>query len=205
MCSSTANNALPEYRFIASLVDSQHSVLHVGCGNGDLLRMLQVEREALVQGIEPSESSVQECVARGLTVYHGDLAEGLADFPDQSVDYVIATRLLQTTQHPAELIEAMVRVGRVVIVSLPNYAYWRTRFGLLMRGGIQQPPLPCDCSVFPQVSFTTIKAFRTFCRGMGIRIEKESGIITRTNGTACTVRTIRNLLANLAVFLLERE
>ena len=88
----------PEFRYIVDMVEPDSKVLDLGCGEGHLLKLLQREKRARVQGIELSDTAIQECVVNGLFVYHGDLDEGLADFNDQSVDYVILTSTIQVLQ-----------------------------------------------------------------------------------------------------------
>ncbi len=78
----------PEFRYVIEMVKPGSRVPDLGCGEGHLLKAAQHEKRARVQGIENSDTAIQECVAKGLFVFHGDLNEGLADFNDQSMDYV---------------------------------------------------------------------------------------------------------------------
>ena len=52
------------------------------------------------RGVEISGAKVQRAIARGVSVYQGDIDEGLADYPDQAFDYVILSQTLQETLHP---------------------------------------------------------------------------------------------------------
>lgn len=131
----------PELRYIVDMVEPGSRVLDLGCGEGHLLKALQLEKRARVQGIELSESAIQECVAKGLFVYHGDLDEGLADFNDKSVDYVILTNTIQVLHRPDFLIKEAARVGKQCIISIPNFGYWRVRFQLMFQGTMPEPAI----------------------------------------------------------------
>lgn len=194
----------PEYRFIIDLVEPRSYVLDLGCGSGELLKALQVEKQIRTQGIEFSEDAIQSCIAKGLFVYHGDLDEGLADFNDQSVDYVIATNTLQMLHKPAFLIEEMTRIGKKCIISVPNFAYWKIRWDLLSKGIMPKSSrLPHDWHNSPNIHLTTIKDFRDFCQKSDIRILKEIAIKTHDDRPCAIVGTCPNLLADYAIFMIE--
>ncbi len=125
----------PEHKVILTLVEQGSRVLDLGCGEGDLLLALQALNGVRAEGIELSEACIQACVARGLfSVQHGDLDEGLANYPDKSVDYVISTNTIQVLHKPMVLIREMARVGKRCIVSFPNFAHWRARLQLGLNG-----------------------------------------------------------------------
>ncbi len=95
----------PEFKYIIDLVEPKSKVLDLGCGEGHLLKALQKVKRARVQGIELSDVEIQACLEKGLFVYHGDLNEGLADFNDKSMDYVILTNTIQVLHRPDMLIK----------------------------------------------------------------------------------------------------
>jgi len=192
----------PEFRYIVDLVEPGSRVLDLGCGCGDLLKVLQVEKRVRAQGIDVSEEMIKECVAKGLFVFHGDLDEGLADFNDQSVDYLIATNTLQVLHRPAFLLKEMARVGRRCIVSVPNFAHWRVRAQLFFRGIMPKSPrLPYEWYDSPNIHHTTIKDFRLFCRNNGLELLKEIALRTLPDGGCRPVRILPNLLADYAIFM----
>ncbi len=201
-----ALDALPaEFRFIIDLVEPGSHVLDLGCGEGYLLKALQIEKQVKPQGIELSEDAVQACVAKGLFVYHGDLDEGLADFNDQSVDYVIATNTLQVIHHPDFLIREMARVGKRCIISVPNFAYWKVRLDLLVNGRMPKTrTLPYEWYNSPNIHLTTIRDFREFCRISGIKIVKEICLKTRNRKTCKVVGFSPNIFADYAIFMIEQ-
>ena len=49
-----------------------------------------------------SGAKVQRAIARGVSVYQGDIDQGLADYPDQAFDYVILSQTLQEVRKPLQ-------------------------------------------------------------------------------------------------------
>ena len=195
----------PEFRYIIDMVAPGSRVLDLGCGEGDLLKALQIEKRARVQGIELSDKAIQECVAKGLFVYHGDLDEGLADFNDQSVDYVILTNTIQVLYRPDFLIMEAARVGKQCIISIPNFAYWRDRFQLMFLGRMPKTrSLPYEWYDTPNIHLTTINDFRVFCRERGLVILEETDLVLG-DGRCRRVRVWPNFLADYAIFRLTRQ
>lgn len=193
-----------EYRYIIGLVEPGSHVLDLGCGSGELLHALQVLKRVRAQGIDVSEEMIKACVGKGLFVFHGDLNEGLADFNDQSVDYLIATNTLQVLHRPAFLLNEMARVGRRCIVSVPNFAYWHVRTHLFFNGTMPKSPrLPYEWYDSPNIHHTTIKDFRIFCKQNGLKLLKEVALRSLAGGECKPVRLLPNLLADYAIFMFE--
>jgi len=110
------------------------TVLDLGCGNGDLLARLMDKKNVVGQGVELDPEAVVACVRQSVPVIQVDLDEGLKEFPDHAYDYVVLEQTLQTLHRPLEVLDEMLRVGRDGIVSFPNFAYWRVRLDLGVRG-----------------------------------------------------------------------
>lgn len=202
---NSAFNGLPdEFQYIVDLVEPGSHVLDLGCGSGQLLKALQAEKRVRAQGVDVSEEMIRACVGKGLFVFHGDLNEGLADFNDQSVDYLIATNTLQVLHRPAFLLKEMARVGRKCIVSVPNFSFWRVRAQLFFRGVMPKSPrLPYEWYDSPNIHHTTIKDFRLFCKRNGFKLLKEIDLRTLPNGRCRPVRILPTLLADYAIFMFQ--
>src|SRR6202012_2678693 len=135
--SSLAPESAVSYRgdhlLVAEMVERGSKVLDVGCGEGDLLRLLET-RGIDGRGIELSREGVNRCVAKGLAVVQGDADTDLANYPDDAFDYVILSQTLQATRQPRVVLEHLLRIGRRAIVSFPNFGHWPIRLQVGLRG-----------------------------------------------------------------------
>jgi len=195
----------PEHKLILNLIEAGTRVLDLGCGEGDLLLALKVLKGVRAEGVELADACIQACVARGLfSVHHGDLDEGLADYPDKSVDYVISTNTIQVLHQPMILIREMARVGKRCIVSFPNFAHWRVRLQLFLKGRMPKTvKLPYEWYETLNIHLTTIYDFRDFCRKAGLKILREIPLRTSADGKCIEVGFLPNLFADAALFVLE--
>ena len=168
----------PNYDLIANLVETGSSVLDLGCGDGTLLRKLIDEKNVKGKGIEINQDNVIKSIHKGLSVIQGNIDEGLADFSDGEVDYVVLNQTLQSAQKPDYVINEMLRVGKYGIVSFPNFAYWRIRMYLLLKGKMPKSKmLPFEWYDTPNIHLLTVKDFFDYCEQRNIKITKS--ILTR--------------------------
>ncbi|MDC7786534.1 methionine biosynthesis protein MetW [Rhodoplanes sp. TEM] len=191
---------------VSEMVEPGSRVLDVGCGDGELLRLLEA-RGVDGRGIELSREGVNECVAKGLAVVQGDADTDLASYPDDAFDYVILSQTLQATRRPRDVIEHMLRIGRHAIVSFPNFGHWRIRLQLLFYGRMPRTAnLPETWYDTPNIHFCTIKDFNDMCALVGARMER--AVALDPWGTALKIDApwwFWNLFGEQAVFLLSRK
>ncbi len=121
---------------IAEMVKRGARVLDIGCGDGTLLRILSRQRGVDGRGIELSQAGVNSCVAQGLSVIQGDADTDLLYYPDLAFDYAILSQTIQATYSPRHVLEQLLRIGKHVIVSFPNFGHWRVRAELLLAGSM---------------------------------------------------------------------
>ncbi len=188
-----------DHRIICDRIRHGASVLDLGCGDGELMLLLVREKQALVQGIELDDEALQRCVEKGLTVYHGDIETGLADFPDQAFDNVILNQSMQEVRKVDEVIGEALRVARRVIVGFPNFAHLFSRSVLFFRGRTPvTPSLPYRWYETPNVRFLSIRDFDDFCRAKGVKVVEAVYL-----GSNRVVTCRPNLFARNAIYVLS--
>ena len=181
---------------IGELIEPGSSVLDLGCGEGDLLAWLSEHKQARARGVEIEGEKVRLAVARGVSVYQGDIDQGLADYPDGAFDFVILSQTLQEMRYPLRVLRQMVRVGRQAIVAFPNFGHWTVRLAHLASGRAPRTKLfPFDWYESPNLHFLTIDDFISLCRNQNWTIERQ--IFLQKNKQ---VRLWPNLRAEVAVF-----
>ncbi len=186
---------------VFALIDSGSSVLDLGCGDGDLLLHLVQEKRVRGRGIEIDDQAVYRCVAKGLSVFHGDIDSGLQEFGNRAFDYVVLNRSLQQVRMPATVLDEALRVGGAVIVAFPNFAHWRARLQITFHGRTPvTPALPYEWYDTPNLHFLSISDFRAYCKEKSITIAKEL-FLNSTNA----VRVLPNLLAETGIFCMHRR
>ena len=161
-----------DHLLVAEMVASGSKVLDVGCGDGDLLQLLE-SRGIDGRGIELSREGVNRSVAKGLAVVQGDADTDLVNYPDDAFDYVILSQTLQATRKPKAVLENLLRSGQRAIVSFPNFGFWKMRLQLLIGGHMPRTEnLPATWYDTPNIHFCTIKDFVQLCDEIGVKMER---------------------------------
>lgn len=110
--------------------------LDVGCGDGRTSGLWLLGRGCSYLGVDISEPAVEEAKALGLQAQLIDDAASLP-IPDAAYDVVVSVEVLEHLFLPLEALTEMARVlrpGGVLIVTVPNVAYWRRRLDLALLG-----------------------------------------------------------------------
>lgn len=196
----TSDLARLDHRIIADFVELRSSVLDLGCGEGELLHFLVMEKSVRGQGIEIDEQAIYKCVAKGVNVLHGDLDTGLSEYLDDSFDFVVLNQSLQQIRNVETVLSASVRVGKKVIVGFPNFAHIGARLHLFFKGRAPvTPSLPYQWYETPNLHFLSIQDFYDYCGDNGLKIERSAFL-----GERGIVRVFPNLFAGIGIFLISK-
>ncbi len=192
---------------IADMIEPRSRVLDIGCGQGELLQHLFDAKGVDARGIELSQAGVNLCVSQGLSVVQGDADRDLINYPEKSFDVVILSQTIQATQKPHIVLEQMLRIGRKVIISIPNFGYWRVRLHLLFNGTMPlTQSLPESWYETPNIHFCTIRDFENLCCNLNVKIEKELALDSRGySKLVSSSRLLMNFFGEKAVFVLTEH
>ena len=184
---------------LAALVPEGSRVLDLGCSDGALLALLRDQRGCRGYGVELDDAKVLACVQRGVNVLQRNLEEGLSLFEDNSFDVVLQLDTLQNLRNTEAMLQETARVGRIGIVSFPNFAHWPNRLQVLRGRMPVTKVLPYQWYDTPNIRVGTFADFRILAEKNGLRILDAFGLHEGE-----VVRHLPNLRASTAVFKFER-
>lgn len=195
-----------DLQVIAGFIPPRARVLDVGCGDGELLELLQNEKQVDGRGVEISQRGVNRCVARGLSVIQGDADRDLDTYPEKGFDYVVLSQTLQATHNPKVVLSELLRIGQRAIVSFPNFGHWKVRLSLLFKGRMPvTKELPYSWYDTPNIHFCTIRDFVTLCDEVGATVERAYALnVTGERIPFSMPWWFWNFFGQQAVFLLRR-
>jgi methionine biosynthesis protein MetW len=188
-----------DLELIAGLVPAGSRVLDLGCGGGELLAHLIEHRGCSGYGVEIADAGVQQCVQRGVNVIQLNLEEGLKLFDDASFDVVLQLDTLQHLRNTEAMLRETARVGRIGIVSFPNFAHWPNRLRVVAGRMPVTKTLPYQWYDTPNIRVGTFADFEVLAGKCGLHVTDAFGL-----HDGRVVRRWPNLRASVAVFKFER-
>jgi methionine biosynthesis protein MetW len=187
---------------IAQFIKPGELVLDVGCGDGQLMELLQSERGARTRGLEVEQAGVNRCVAKGLAVVQGDADHDLPVYPDDAFDVAILSKTIQELARPKFVLGELSRIARRVIVSFRNYGHWKVRTALLTAGRI--PSLASNSGWWSDGARRpcTARDMAELAEELGLKITAATAVSGAPVGANALSRL--NWTAEELVFVLER-
>lgn len=191
----------PDLRLVADQVWPGSRVLDLGCGDGELLSYLIGVQQCSGTGVERDPSGVLASIKRCVPLIELDIDNQLDEFADNSYDVVVLSRTLQAVLHPSLVLRQMARIGQRLIVTMPNFGYWKHRLTLLSGHMPQSPDLPYTWYDTPNLHYSTLLDLEDFFQTVGLKIEKR--IALDPQGHRRLKRPATNLLASSALYVLD--
>jgi methionine biosynthesis protein MetW len=188
-----------DMELIAELVPPGSRVLDLGCGNGELLALLRDTRQCTGYGVEIADENVLACARRGVDAIQLNLEDGLAIFEDRSFDVVLQLDTMQHLRNTERMLRETARVGRIGIVSFPNFAHWPNRLRIATGRMPVTKAMPYEWYDTPNLRVGTYADFEVLARKTGLSVLDSFGI---QGGRV--VRRMPNLKASVAVFKFQK-
>ena len=205
MSTMTKPQLRPDYGIITDWIAKDSQVIDLGCGDGELLRELAQRNGVTGYGVEIDPACIPKCIDNGINVIQTNLNQGLADINDGSFDYVVLSLTLQAMKDPSTLLDEMLRVGKIGIVTFPNFGHWKVRVQLAFMGHMPvSEALPHAWHNTPNIHMCTLHDFENLCASKDIAI-LERRAADHSHQTSLGLRLLPNLLGEIALYRFTRK
>lgn len=195
-------NRRPDLELIARLIPKQTRVLDLGCGNGELMQLLAA-KGCTGTGVEIDPEAINTALASGIDVIELDVNTQLSEFSAASYDVVVLAGTLQNLEKPMDVLAEIARIGRQLVVSMPNFVHWRNRLRLLGGRMPVSHSLPFQWYDTPNIHYTSLKDLEPCFAELGLHIETRVPLDAQGNAHRLG-ELAPNLYASSAVYVLSQ-
>ncbi len=151
------------FDLIKDWIEPNSTILDVGVGDGLMSELCMKNKNAIISGIDISNTACKKARERGIPVTVKDINNGLDLKSDEFYDYILLIEVIEHTIYPQKiLIEALSHSKKGVIVTVPNSGYIKWRIQMLRGYSPRQS--------FSHLHFWSIKDFELFCKKLDIQI-----------------------------------
>ncbi|QRN41301.1 MAG: methionine biosynthesis protein MetW [Neisseriaceae bacterium] len=189
-----------DLKYIFDWIPERSRVLDLGCGEGELLYALKTQKNCQGYGIEIDTNRILKSMEKGINVLQGNIENGLDIFNNGQFDVVVLSQTIQAMRNTEGILQEMARVGNQLIVTFPNFGYWRNRIQIGFGGHMPvSESMPYSWYDTPNIHWCTLTDFEKLCQDIDISVEER---IVLTKGKS--IQHFSNILGSLAVYRLGR-
>ena len=184
---------------ISEWIEPNSKVLDLGCADGALLKYLQAEKMTTGYGIEITPANIEKGIKNKINIIQMNLEDGLSVFDNQFFDTVILSQTLQAMVNIEKIMDEMKRVAKNIIVSFPNFGYWKNRLQILNGKMPKSSDLPHEWYNTPNIHLCTVKDFYDLCEKKRLII-KDQLFLTENQ----PIKYFSNLRGSIGIFKLSK-
>ena len=184
---------------ISEWIEPNSKVLDLGCADGSLLKYLQAEKMTTGYGIEITPANIEKGIKNKINIIQMNLEDGLSVFDNQFFDTVILSQTLQAMVNIEKIMDEMKRVAKNIIVSFPNFGYWKNRLQIINGKMPKSSDLPHEWYNTPNIHLCTVKDFYDLCEKKRLIVEDQL-FLTENQ----PIKYFSNLRGSIGIFKLSK-